>query len=79
MIEIAECLSSPFPHVRVDLYNVNGKIIFGELTFFNDGGRMKYDPDEYDYIFGDFFELPEKKRRPYNYIKLGGVNFEKAE
>ena len=35
MIEIAEKLSGDFPHVRVDLYNVKGQIIFGELTFFN--------------------------------------------
>ena len=76
MIQIAEKLSAPFPHVRVDLYNVNGQIIFGELTFFNDGGRMKFDPDEYDYIFGDYFVLPEKKKRPSNYRQLGGVSFE---
>ena len=33
MIEIAEDLSQDFPFVRVDFYNDNGKIIFGELTF----------------------------------------------
>ena len=33
MVEIAEKLSEPFPHVRVDFYNLDGTIIFGELTF----------------------------------------------
>ena len=60
MMEIARKLSSDFPHVRVDLYNVNGKIIFGELTFYNDSGYMKYDPDEFDFIAGDMFQLPPK-------------------
>src|SRR5690606_5437831 len=35
MIEIARILSKDFPHVRVDLYNIDGKIVFGELTFYN--------------------------------------------
>lgn len=60
MMEIARKLSADFPHVRVDLYNVEGKIIFGELTFYNDSGYMKYDPDEFDFIAGDMFELPQK-------------------
>lgn len=38
MIEIAEKLSKGYPHIRVDLYNQNGKIYFGELTIFNQGG-----------------------------------------
>ena len=38
MFEYAEKLSKPFPFVRVDLYNENGKIIFGELTFLSSGG-----------------------------------------
>lgn len=38
MLEIAEKLSKPFPYVRVDLYNIKGKIIFGEMTFFNRAG-----------------------------------------
>ena len=38
MIEIAEKLSKPFPQARIDLYNISGKIIFGEITFFHRGG-----------------------------------------
>lgn len=40
MIRVAEVLSQPFPQVRVDLYNINGKIYFGELTFTSHGGMM---------------------------------------
>ena len=61
MIQIAETLSADFPHVRVDLYQVEGKILFGEMTFYNDSGYMKYAPDEFDLIAGDMFELPTKK------------------
>lgn len=60
MIEIAELLSKDFPHVRVDLYNINGEIIFGELTFFNASGYTKFEPDEFDFILGDQFNLPLK-------------------
>lgn len=67
MMKIAETLSSEFPHVRVDLYNVGGKIIFGELTFFNDSGYMKYNPDEFDFIAGDYFVLPDKVKKPKGY------------
>ena len=38
MIDIAEKLSNGFPHIRVDLYNIEGQIYFGELTFYNQSG-----------------------------------------
>jgi len=58
MVEIAEILSKDFPHVRVDLYNIDGKIIFGELTFFNASGYVQFEPDEFDFILGEQFVLP---------------------
>lgn len=61
MIQIAETLSKPFPHARIDLYNANGKILFGEITFFDGSGYMSYDPDEFDLLAGSAFILPEKK------------------
>lgn len=61
MIKIAEILSEDFPHVRVDLYNIQGRIVFGELTFYNASGYTVFDPDEFDYILGNHFILPEKK------------------
>ena len=63
MIEIAEKLSEPFPHVRVDLYNLDGKIVFGELTFFSNTGPSKYDPEAFDYEMGKQFILPDKNNR----------------
>ena len=57
MLKIARILSKDFPHVRVDLYNIDGKIVFGELTFFNASGYMKFEPDEFDFILGEKFNL----------------------
>lgn len=62
MIEIAETLSKPFPHARVDLYNLDGTIIFGELTFFTNSGVIPFDPDLFDYEMGDAFTLPKRNR-----------------
>src|SRR5699024_3640790 len=57
MVEIARVLSSNFPHVRVDLYNVEGKIYFGELTFFHGSGYIEFEPDEFDYTLGKKFKI----------------------
>ena len=54
---MATKLSEDFPHVRVDLYQENNKIYFGELTFFHFGGFTKFEPDEYDFEFGKYFDL----------------------
>lgn len=58
MIEIAEQLSKSIPHVRVDLYNINGKIYFGEYTFFHYGGIVPFQPAEWDFRFGNLLKLP---------------------
>jgi hypothetical protein len=60
MIEIAETLSKDFPHVRVDLYNIDGKIYFGEMTFFHGSGYIDFEPDEFDFILGEQFMIPKK-------------------
>ncbi len=57
MIEVVEKLSRDFPHVRVDLYNIDGKVIFGELTFYGASGYQKFIPDEFDYILGQQFKI----------------------
>lgn len=57
MLKIARDLSSEFPFVRVDLYNCNGKIYFGELTFFGGSGFYSFYPDEYDFKFGEMIKL----------------------
>lgn len=57
MLKVAEKLAEEFPHVRVDLYNIDGEIRFGELTFYNASGYMMYKPDEFDIIAGDYFQI----------------------
>lgn len=47
MLDIAKILSKDFPQVRVDLYNIKGKIYFGELTFTSCGGTMDFFTDDY--------------------------------
>lgn len=63
MIEISEKLSQGIPHVRVDLYNINGRIFFGELTFFHWSGLVPFVPRKWDYIFGSFLKLPSEVNR----------------
>lgn len=60
MVEIAEKLSTDLPHVRVDLYVVNGKIYFGEMTFYHWSGLVPYEPLEWDYKMGEWLTLPPK-------------------
>lgn len=60
MIEIAEKLCYGFSHVRVDLYNVNGKIYFGEMTFTNGSGFEPIIPEEYNKMLGDLWDLSDK-------------------
>jgi len=60
MIEIAKILSEDFLHARIDLYNLNGSIIFGETTFFPGSGYMGFIPDNFDKIIGNAFILPSK-------------------
>lgn len=61
MKQIASQLSYGIPHVRVDLYNCDGKIYFGELTFFDSSGFAEFNPPEWDYNFGQWIFLPSKQ------------------
>ena len=56
MMEIARLLSKEFPFVRVDLYNVAGRIFFGEMTFYPWTGYVQFVPDEFDFILGDLMD-----------------------
>lgn len=57
MIELSKKLSQGFLHVRVDLYQVNGKVYIGELTFYHFSGFIPFLPDRWDRIFGDWLQL----------------------
>lgn len=59
MVTLAEKLSKGIPHVRVDFYDVNGKVYFGELTFSHWSGFVPFRPKEWDEIFGSWIVLPE--------------------
>lgn len=58
---LASKLSKGIPQVRVDFYEVDGKVYFGELTFFHHGGIVPFTPEKWDYIFGSWIKLPERK------------------
>ncbi len=60
MVHCAQQLSKRFPHARIDLYNQHGKILFGEITFFDGSGYMTFNPDKFDFIMGEKFILPER-------------------
>lgn len=56
MVSIAEQLATGFPFARIDLYNLDGKILFGEVTFYPESGYGQFRPDNYDFKWGSFFD-----------------------
>lgn len=60
MKRIAASLSKEFPHVRVDLYEVDNVVYFGELTFFDSSGFDNLSSDAVDLEWGKWITLPEK-------------------
>ena len=63
MKQVAAKLSKGLSEVRVDLYDVDGKIYFGELTFFHHGGIVPFHPESWDYTFGSWIILPERRSK----------------
>lgn len=66
MVEIAEKLAKPFPHVRVDFYLVDDRIIFGELTFTTSGKVLVNYKKEVLKQWGDELILPHKLRTKWS-------------
>ena len=60
IIILAEKLAEKFDFVRVDLYNLPDRVLFSELTFHSGGGLVPFEPEEYDYKFGEYFKELEK-------------------
>lgn len=58
MKRVAGLLSKGFPEVRCDLYEINGKVYFGEMTFFHHGGVTPFHPESWDYEWGGCIKLP---------------------
>ena len=61
MVEFARILAKDTYHLRVDFYELNGKLYVGEMTFFDGGGFDSFVPEEYNKIFGDWLKLPIDK------------------
>ncbi|MBW6492729.1 MAG: glycosyl transferase, partial [Lentimicrobium sp.] len=57
MVGIAEKLSKDIVHVRIDLYCINDRVYFGEYTFHNAGGIVRFSPPEWNGVLGDMIEL----------------------
>lgn len=60
MLKLASKLSVGIPQVRVDFYEANGNVYFGEITFSHFSGMQPFVPDKWDYIFGSWIQLPSK-------------------
>lgn len=70
MVELAEKLSDGIPFVRVDFYEVKGKVYFGEMTFYPGSGFEEFEPYEWDEKLGDWIDLTNVKENNYN----GNIN-----
>ncbi|MFA5576792.1 MAG: ATP-grasp fold amidoligase family protein [Tissierellaceae bacterium] len=55
--ELGRKLAEAFPHARIDFYIIKGRILFSEVTFFNWSGLSKFNPEEYDELFGSYLDL----------------------
>lgn len=62
MIKISEALASPFPFVRVDLYNINGQIYFSEMTFTPAKGTLILDDDKCDFEMGEWLDISKYRK-----------------
>lgn len=60
MKQLATKLSEGTPQLRVDFYEVDGKVYFGEMTFFHCSGMELFHPEEWNKIFGEWLILPPK-------------------
>ena len=58
IISVSERLSAPTDFVRVDLYDVGGRIVFGEMTSYPLGGAIRFDPPEWERIVGSWWHVP---------------------
>ena len=68
MIEFARKLSTGFSFVRVDFYEIDGHLYFGEMTFTSSSGMDKFYPEKYDQIVGSYLQLPKKSPLPLSEI-----------
>ena len=63
MHELSRILSAGIPHLRTDFYVIDGKVYFGELTFFPGSGFNVIKPDCIEREMGSWITLPEKRKK----------------
>lgn len=63
MLVLAEWLARDIPFIRVDFYEVFGKIYFGELTLYPGGGFVEFTPSEWDKTLGDWLCLKKAEKK----------------
>ena len=63
MIMLSKRLSEAFPFVRVDFYDLGGRIFVGEMTFYPGGGISRFAPEDWDRRFGEMLTLPDRSVR----------------
>lgn len=66
MVFLAEKLSEKIPFARIDFYEIDGKIYFGEITLYPGSGLEEFKPASWDKTLGDWIQLPENLRRGNN-------------
>ncbi len=57
MIELSRTLSKGIKQSRIDFYDINGKVYFGEITFFHWSGLIPFEPEEWDYTLGSYINI----------------------
>lgn len=60
MIKFSEVLSKDIPFVRMDFYEINGRLFFGEYTFYPGSGFEEFSPEHWDNVLGSWLTLPDK-------------------
>ena len=69
MLSLAKKLAEPFDYIRVDLYNLNGKIYFGELTHYPNSGGSRFEPNSFDFELGKHWKIEPKYWKNKSKIK----------
>ncbi len=59
MKKLVEMIARDIPHARVDFYDVDGRIYFGEITFYHWSGLVPFEPEKWDTIFGEWIRIPD--------------------
>lgn len=57
MLQLAGRLSTGIPSVRIDFYSIEGRIYFGEITFYQEGGFGKFEHESFEKKLGDLIKI----------------------